>query len=123
MAENENINWFPDYLKHGRFAKNIEAAPDWNLSRDRFWATAMPVWKGEKTGAVKVFGSYEELKEYSGKELDDYHRPWVDEIEFDAYVDHGRVTAAEGVPRESRAGEETMTGPVNVCYNYPKGVL
>ena len=43
LAENENINWFPEYLKHGRFAKNIEAAPDWNLSRDRFWATAMPV--------------------------------------------------------------------------------
>lgn len=86
LEENENINWFPEYLKHGRFAKNIEAAPDWNLSRDRFWATAMPVWKGEKTGAVKVFGSYEELKEFSGKELDDYHRPWVDAIEFDAYV-------------------------------------
>ena len=91
LAENENINWFPGYLKHGRFAKNIEAAPDWNLSRDRFWATAMPVWKGEKTGAIKVFGSYAELKEYSGKELEDYHRPWVDEVEFDAYVRDGQV--------------------------------
>ena len=107
LEENENINWFPAYLKHGRFAKNIEQAPDWNLSRDRFWATAMPVWKGDKTGAVKVFGSYEELKEYSGKELDDYHRPWVDNIEFDAYVEHGRVTALEGAPREpQRVGEE-----------------
>ena len=107
LEENENINWFPAYLKHGRFAKNIEQAPDWNLSRDRFWATAMPVWKGDKTGAVKVFGSYEELKEYSGKELDDYHRPWVDNIEFDAYVEHGRVTALEGPPREpQRVGEE-----------------
>ncbi|MBQ3440978.1 isoleucine--tRNA ligase [Candidatus Saccharibacteria bacterium] len=108
LAENENINWFPDYLKHGRFAKNIEAAPDWNLSRDRFWATAMPVWKGEKTGAIKVFGSYEELKEFSGVELEDYHRPWVDEVEFDAYVDeHGRVTRMEGAPRElQRVGEE-----------------
>ncbi|MEE0888148.1 MAG: class I tRNA ligase family protein, partial [Candidatus Saccharimonadaceae bacterium] len=61
LAENENINWFPDYLKHGRFAKNIDAAPDWNLSRDRFWATAMPVWKGDR-GTVKVIGSYAELK-------------------------------------------------------------
>ena len=96
LAENENINWFPGYLKHGRFAKNIEAAPDWNLSRDRFWATAMPVWKSEE-GTVLVIGSYEELEQYSGKKLDDYHRPWVDEIEFDAYVDeHGRVTALEG---------------------------
>ena len=108
LAENENINWFPEYLKHGRFAKNIEAAPDWNLSRDRFWATAMPVWKGEKTGAIKVFGSYEELKEFSGVELEDYHRPWVDEIEFDAYVDgHGRVTALEEPHRElQQVGEE-----------------
>ena len=87
LAENENINWFPGYLKHGRFAKNIEAAPDWNLSRDRFWATAMPVWKS-KEGTVIVIGSYEELKQYSGKELDDYHRPWVDEIEFDYQGEH-----------------------------------
>lgn len=94
LEENENINWFPGYLKHGRFAKNIEQAPDWNLSRDRFWATAMPVWKGKKTGAVKVFGSYEELEEYSGKRLDDYHRPWVDSVEFDAYVVDGQIVPA-----------------------------
>ena len=86
LEQNEEINWFPGYLKHGRFAKNIEQAPDWNLSRDRFWATAMPVWKGDK-GTVKVVGSYDELYELSGVRLEDYHRPWVDEIEFDALVD------------------------------------
>lgn len=87
LAENENINWFPEYLKHGRFAKNIEQAPDWNLSRDRFWATAMPVWKGDK-GSIKVVGSYDELYELSGKRLEDYHRPWVDAIEFDIDGEH-----------------------------------
>ncbi len=87
IAQNENINWFPAYLKHGRFEKNIEQAPDWNLSRDRFWATAMPVWKGDK-GTVKVVGSYAELAELSGVELEDYHRPWVDEIEFDIDGEH-----------------------------------
>ena len=87
LAENEHINWFPGYLKHGRFAKNIEAAPDWNLSRDRFWATAMPVWKGDN-GTVKVVGSYDELYALSGQRLDDYHRPWVDEIEFDIDGEH-----------------------------------
>ena len=81
LDENEHINWFPHHLKHGRFAKNIEQAPDWNLSRDRFWATAMPVWKGDR-GTVRVVGSYAELKELSGVELDDYHRPWVDDITF-----------------------------------------
>lgn len=87
LSENENINWFPEYLKHGRFAKNIEQAPDWNLSRDRFWATAMPVWKGDK-GSIKVVGSYKELEELSGKTLEDYHRPWVDEITFDINGEH-----------------------------------
>ncbi len=87
LEQNENINWFPAHLKHGRFAKNIEQAPDWNLSRDRFWATAMPVWKGDK-GTVKVVGSYAELKELSGVELDDYHRPWVDDITFDIDGEH-----------------------------------
>lgn len=87
ISENEKINWFPEYLKHGRFEKNIEAAPDWNLSRDRFFATAMPVWKGDK-GSVKVVGSYDELYELSGARLEDYHRPWVDEIEFEIDGEH-----------------------------------
>lgn len=87
LIENtENITWFPDHIKHGRFEKTVQAAPDWNLSRDRFWASAMPVWKGTDTQGkehVKVVGSYAELKELSGLELEDYHRPWVDGIEFD----------------------------------------
>ena len=87
LEKNEDINWFPAHLKHGRFAKNIEQAPDWNLSRDRFWATAMPVWKGDK-GSIRVVGSYDELYELSGVRLEDYHRPWVDAIEFDIDGEH-----------------------------------
>ncbi|HEX4662221.1 MAG TPA: isoleucine--tRNA ligase [Candidatus Saccharimonadales bacterium] len=87
LIENtEHITWFPEHVKHGRFEKTVQTAPDWNLSRDRFWATAMPVWEGkDETGKKhqKVIGSYAELKELSGRELDDYHRPWVDDIEFD----------------------------------------
>lgn len=86
LEENtEHVNWFPDHIKHGRFEKTIQTAPDWNISRDRFWATAMPVWKGtDKDGKelIKVVGSYAELKELSGVELEDYHRPWVDDITF-----------------------------------------
>ena len=94
LEQNENINWFPAHLKHGRFAKNIEAAPDWNLSRDRFWATAMPVWKSE-SGKIRVIGSYAELKELSGVELEDYHRPWVDEITFE--IDGEKYTRIDKV--------------------------
>ncbi|MFO0970864.1 MAG: class I tRNA ligase family protein [Candidatus Saccharimonadales bacterium] len=87
LAQNtEVINWFPKHVKHGRFEKNILAAPDWNLSRDRFWATAMPVWEGiDKEGKKHqiVVGSYDELEELSGKRLEDYHRPWIDAVEFE----------------------------------------
>jgi isoleucyl-tRNA synthetase len=82
LEENGPINWFPSHVKNGRFAKTVESAPDWNLSRDRFWATAMPVWKSE-SGKVKVIGSYTELKELSGVELEDYHRPWIDDVTFE----------------------------------------
>ena len=94
LEQNENINWFPAHLKHGRFEKNLEAAPDWNLSRDRFWATAMPVWKSE-SGKTRVIGSYAELKELSGVELEDYHRPWVDDITFE--IDGEKYTRIDKV--------------------------
>jgi isoleucyl-tRNA synthetase len=86
LEENsDNINWFPEHVKHGRFEKTILQAPDWNLSRDRFWATPMPIWEGkDKAGKIvrKVVGSYEELKELSGQTLADYHRPWIDDVKF-----------------------------------------
>lgn len=86
LEENNNINWYPTHIKHGRFEKTVQSAPDWNISRDRFWATPMPVWKGlDKQGNEHtiVVGSYKELKVLSGKELEDYHRPWIDDITFE----------------------------------------
>jgi isoleucyl-tRNA synthetase len=85
LEQNGGINWHPKHIKNGRFTKTVQSAPDWNLSRDRFWATAMPVWKGKDSEGreyIKVVGSYEELKKLSGVELEDYHRPWIDEVTF-----------------------------------------
>ncbi len=86
LEENtEHINWFPEHVKHGRFENTVKTAPDWNISRDRFWATPMPIWEGtDKDGNIvrKVIGSYDELEELSGKRLDDYHRPWIDDVTF-----------------------------------------
>ena len=45
LKNNENIQWYPSHLKHGRFGKSMEQAPDWNISRNRYWATALPFWK------------------------------------------------------------------------------
>jgi isoleucyl-tRNA synthetase len=85
IEENGAVNWFPEHIKNGRSEKTLQSAPDWNLSRDRFWATAMPVWKGKDNSGkehIKVVGSYSELKELSGIELEDYHRPWIDDVTF-----------------------------------------
>jgi isoleucyl-tRNA synthetase len=78
--------WVPAKLRDGRFENIIESAPDWNLSRDRYWATPIPVWKGERpdgTEVVKVIGSYEEFKKLTGKSLEDYHLPNVMDVEFE----------------------------------------
>jgi isoleucyl-tRNA synthetase len=82
IDQNEKINWNPNYLKHGRFLKGIESAPDWNISRDRYWGTAIPVWRCDKCSKDQIIGSYEELFQLSGRKLEDYHRPFVDDIQF-----------------------------------------
>jgi isoleucyl-tRNA synthetase len=66
IAENEKITWVPEHLKHGRFKKILETAPDWTISRNRFWASPLPIWK-DKAGNVTVVGSLEELKRLTKK--------------------------------------------------------
>ncbi|MBU2025683.1 isoleucine--tRNA ligase [Patescibacteria group bacterium] len=82
LDNNEQINSQPPHLKHGRFKKSVQAAPDWNISRDRYWGTAMPVWRCDKCKEIRVMGSYQELYELSGQNLEDYHRPFIDQVDF-----------------------------------------
>jgi len=79
LAHNEHINWIPEHLKHGRFKHVIESAPDWCISRSRFWAAPMPVWRSDD-GDTIVVGSIEELENLSGQKVEDLHRPYIDEI-------------------------------------------
>ncbi|MDP3900101.1 MAG: class I tRNA ligase family protein [bacterium] len=58
----KEINWMPGHIKDGRFGQWLEGARDWSISRQRFWASVIPIWKCEKCGEVKVFGSVADLE-------------------------------------------------------------
>jgi isoleucyl-tRNA synthetase len=71
IALNEDINWFPEHLKHGRFGNIVESAPDWTISRNRFWASPLPIWKSAD-GEVRVIGSLDEIKKLTKKSGNQY---------------------------------------------------
>lgn len=81
FKNNEEINWYPNHFKNGRFSKSMEAAPDWNISRNRYWGSPVPVWEC-KCGERFIPGSIKELEERSGEEVKDLHKPFIDELEI-----------------------------------------
>ncbi len=76
---NEKVNWYPKHFKHGRFLKSMESAPDWCISRSRYWGSPVPVWECE-CGEIFVPESIKELEERSGVMINDLHKPEIDEV-------------------------------------------
>jgi isoleucyl-tRNA synthetase len=84
---NQEINWYPEHIRDGRFGDWLRNNVDWALSRERYWGTPLPIWKCTSCEAYDCVGSREMLRERAVDPaavdaLEDFHRPYIDRIEL-----------------------------------------
>ena len=79
---NQQVTWVPDHLKNGSFGKWLENARDWTISRNRFWGSPIPVWRSDNPEypRIDVYGSREELRRDFGVDIQELHRPTIDDL-------------------------------------------
>jgi len=87
ISGNNQINWYPEHIKYGRFGDWLQNNVDWAFSRERYWGTPLPIWRCEACEHQECIGGIDDLKGKPGcsglKEPLDLHRPYVDEVTYD----------------------------------------
>jgi isoleucyl-tRNA synthetase len=125
LAHNEGVNWFPAHLKQGRFRHIVENAPDWTISRNRYWASPLPIWKNQKTGEVVTIGSLAELKAHTKKSGNRYfimrHGESLSNINgvLDRNGDPANILTEKGLAQVAQAGEQLREHAITHIYASP----
>jgi len=82
IERNNDINWVPETVKYGRFGNWLQNARDWNISRNRYWSTPIPIWECDCCSKRVVLGSIDEIEKASGVRLTNLHRQYMDAVTF-----------------------------------------